>query len=163
MNTLADAVPWIVAAVGWGATHLFSEARERRKEVRSQLDKVLDRLSKIEEAARDFHSSESFDQKKVFSIVSDIDRLERTLGRIAQISVGNLVPVIIHHRRAITYRNFDKSTFQRQDYASELLADINAATQDFEDEIEAQYRLSYPSTFPYFKMKSSRLLGSQNL
>jgi hypothetical protein len=149
-----DAIPWIVAAVGWGATHLLSEARERRKEVRAQVDKVLDRLAKIEEAARDFHSADSFDQKKSLFILSEIHRLERILTRIPGMNIDNLVSVIILHRRAITYQNFDMSSFQRLDLGGELIGDINAATQDFEDEIEAQYRLNYPANFPYFQLRS---------
>jgi hypothetical protein len=151
MSGWTEAVPWIIAAVGWAATHLFSEARERRKEIRSQLDKVLDRLSKLEDAARDFHSSTTFDSKKASSIVSEIDRIERVLHRLASINVNNLVPVIIHHRRAITFKNFDMSTFGTLGSTVDLIADISAVTQDFEDEIEAQYRIAYPPKFPYFK------------
>ena len=147
-----EAIPWIVAAIGWGATHLFSEARERRKEVRTQLDKVLERLAKLEEDARNFHTAESFDQKKSLSILSDIARIERVLARLTAIEINNLVPVIILHRRAITFRNLDKSSFEKQDSSSEMISDINSATQDFEDEIEAQYRIAYPPKFPYFTL-----------
>ena len=145
-----EAVPWIVAAIGWGATHLFSEARERRKEVRTQLDKVLDRLAKLEVEARDFHTAETFDEKKSLSIISDIERIQRILARLIAIDADNLVQVIIHHRRSITYRNFDKTSFKKQKPSSEMISDINSATEDFEDEIEAQYRLAYPPKFPYF-------------
>ena len=151
-----EAVPWIVAALGWGATHLFSEARERRKEVRTQLDKVLERLAKLEEAARDFHTAESFDQKKSLSILSDIDRIQRTLMRLTAIQINNLVPVIILYRRAITLQNLDKSSFKKQDASSEMISEINAATQDFEDEIETQYRIAYPPKFPYFTLPWKR-------
>ena len=152
MAVWTEAIPWIVAAIGWGATHLFSEARERRKEVRTQLDKLLERLAKLEEAARDFHTDESFDQKKSLSILSDIDRIERVLTRLTAIQVDNLVPVIILHRRAITFQNFDKTSFEKKDSSSEVISDINSATQDFEDEIEAQYRIAYPPKFPYFTL-----------
>ncbi len=154
MNSFTEAVPWIVAALGWGATHLFSEARERRKEVRAQIDKALERLTAIEQSARAFHLSDEFDQQKALAILSDIGRLERFVGRITKFQIDNFTPVIIQHRRAITYKNLDKSSFNSQKFESELLADINSATQDFEDELEAQYRLSYPTTFPYFRMPS---------
>jgi hypothetical protein len=156
MAVWTEAIPWIVAAIGWGATHLFSEARERRKEVRTQLDKLLERLAKLEEAARDFHTDESFDQKKSLSILSDIDRIERVLTRLTAIQVDNLVPVIILHRRAITFQNFDKTSFEKKDSSSEVISDINSATQDFEDEIEAQYRIAYPPKFPYFTLPWER-------
>jgi hypothetical protein len=156
MSTWADAVPWIVAAVGWGATHIFSEARERRKEIRAQLDKVQERLAKIEDMARSFHTSELFDQGKRDLLQYEIGRLERALNRIPKIDSDALVNVIILHRRSITYSNFDRSIYVRQDQASELIGDINSATQDFEDEIEYQYRQSYPATFPYFELRKQK-------
>ncbi len=156
MNQWTDAIPWIIAAVGWGATHLLSEARERRKEVRSQLDKAIERLAKIEEASRSFHTAQQFDDGKAAVILYEIGRLERSLGRISQIDAEALIPAIVIHRRAITYQNFDKSSFQTQQVGNELLSDINSSTQDFEEEIEAQYRRSYPSKFPYFRWNSGR-------
>ena len=80
--------------------------------------------------------------------------LKYALGRITRFNVDIFTPVIILHRRAITYKNFDSGTFNSCDPGSELLMDISAATYDFEDEIERQYRESYPSRFPYFKIFS---------
>lgn len=151
MTEWIAAIPWIIAAIGWVATHFLSESRERRKEVSSQLDKVLDRLSKLEESAREFHTSAQYDAKKATSIVFEIDRIERFLHRLAVINVDDLVPVIIHHRRAITFKNFDKSSFSPVDFNSRMITDISFATQEFEDDIEGQYRVSYPPKFPYFK------------
>lgn len=152
MTTFAEASPWIVAAIGWGATHIFSEARERRKEIRSLIDeKVLERLAKVEELAIDFHCGDSFDPQKAHTILSELNRTERALINLTAITIDNLNRVIIHHRRAITYKNFDKTSFVKQEVTSDLIFKINAATQDFEDEIETQYRISYPPKFPYFK------------
>ena len=109
MTHWTDAIPWIVAAIGWGATHLLSEARERRKEVRAQLDVILERLSQIEGDARIFHTGLQFDHGKAASIIYEIGRIERFLSRIDQIDIQNLVPVIIRHRQAITYKNFDRA------------------------------------------------------
>ncbi len=85
---------------------------------------------------------------------------QRFLSRIDQIDIQNLVPVIIRHRQAITYKNFDQSSFVVHRLDSELLSGINVATQDFEDEIEAQYRSSYPAKFPYFVLKRE-VIGRQ--
>lgn len=148
------AVPWLIAVFGWLVTHLFSEARERRKEVRSQLDKQLDRLLKIEEAARDFHKSTTYEDKKADSIIAELSRLERAIQRIPRMNGDFYVQVLTHLRRSITLKNFDKSSFSAQDSSSELFSEINSAVQDFEDEIEAQYCRSFPSKFPYFKMRN---------
>lgn len=154
MSWLAS-IPWLLAIFGWLATHLFSEARERRKEVRSQLDKQLDRLLKIEELARDFHKAPAYDEKKVDSILSELSRLERALQRVPRLKNDAFVPVLVHLRRAITLVNFDKSSFCMQESTSEQLSEINSSIQDFEDEIEMQYQQFYPSEFPYFRMSTS--------
>ena len=152
MNGWTEAVPWIVAAAGWGATHLLSEARERRKEIRVQLDKTIERLAKIEESARSYHCGSSFDLQKSLSLISEISRLERSLARVTRFNLDDFTPVIIMHRRAITLKNFDSSSFSSCDQDSEMLMEISAATHDFEEEIERQYRGSYPSKFPYFRI-----------
>ena len=154
MSGWTEGIPWVIAALGWGATHVFSEARERRKEVRAQLDKVLERLAEIEESAREFHAGQTFDQKKSRSLLSEISRVERSLDRIKRFKLDDFTPVIIAHRRAVTYKNFDSGSFSTCELDSELLADISFATHEFEDEIERQYGRSYPSKFPYFKLFS---------
>lgn len=150
-SNLVDAIPWIVAAIGWGATHFLSEARERRKEVRAQIDKISEKLSKLQDAAMNFHTADRYDERAATGILSDIDRIERHVSRISRFDTDCFNAVIIQHRRAVTYRNFDKSTFSQQTFDGELLVEVNSATQSFEDELEAQYRISYPSKFPYFK------------
>lgn len=150
MNSWTEAAPWLLAILGWFATHFFSEARERRKEVRSQVDKLLDRLVKIEGFARDFHTSASFDEKISSELLSQLNRLEGVLGRISRFDIDNFVGVLVHLRRSITLNNFDKSKFSTQSYGSQLLSEISGAIRDFEDELEGQYALSYPSKLPYF-------------
>ena len=148
-----DAVPWIIAAVGWGATHLLSEARERRKEVRAQIDKLSDRLAKLQDDAIKFHTQAAYDDRGSAAILSEIDRMERLVARNSRFDSDCFIAVIIQHRRAITYKNFDKSAFVQQPFDSDLLAEVNVTTQAFEDELEAQYRISYPSRFPYFQIR----------
>jgi hypothetical protein len=148
-----NAIPWIVAVVGWFATHLFSEARERRKEVRAQIDKILDRLFKLEETARQFHTGVEFDYAKSLEIISEIDRVERAISRITRYKIDEFVPTIIHHRRAITLLNFDSSIFVEQKSNSEILTNVSNATKDLEDELDIQYNIRYPSRFPYFTFR----------
>jgi hypothetical protein len=154
MNSWTEAAPWLVAVVGWFATHLFSEARERRKEVRSQVDKLLQQVADIEETARSFHTASTFDEKTSTELITELSRIERALDRISKFKIDNFTAVLVHLRRAITLHNFDKSDFASRTYSDQLLLDIGDAIRDFEDELEAQYSLSYPSKFPYFKWSS---------
>lgn len=156
-----DGIPWVIAVIGWGATHVFSEARERRKDNKAQIDKTLERLASIEKDALSFHSHTDYDALKARNISASLDRLERSIDRNPVLSIDAFVPKIVHLRRAITLRNFDKSEFTQQDPYSELLAEICSEVADMEDEIDRQYNRAYPSTFPYFKLK--RLKSPQRL
>lgn len=147
----ASSIPWIVAAVGWAFTHLLSEARERRKEVRAQIDKLYEQLYKIEQDARDFHCSDSFDSTKAGDVSSKIQILERSMTRIPIFVMDRFTSHIIHLRRAVTMKNFDRSDFVQQIQESDILQAIFSASQDIEEEMERQYRDNYKATFPYFK------------
>lgn len=140
-----------VVVAGWAATHLLSEARERRKEGRGQIDKVIERLQDLEKAAYEFHTADALKPTQQVALINQLDRLVRSLGRIGMLNSDALIPTIISLRRAVTLRNFDPSTFQVQAQTSDILEAIATASQDMEDEIERQYLHRYPATFPYFR------------
>lgn len=144
-------IPWIVAALGWAFTHFLSEARERRKEVRSQIDKLYEQLYKLEQDARGFHCSSAYDPAKAGDVNTKIQILERSMTRVPIFVMDRFSSYIIRLRRAVTMRNFDSSEFVAQTQDSEILQDIFSASQDIEDEMERQYRDNYKATFPYFK------------
>lgn len=147
-------IPWIVAALvaatGWFLTHLLSEARERRKEARSQIDKLFEQLYKLEQDARTFHCGAQYQAATAGDIDAKIQILERSMNRVQIFTVDNLVPYIVRLRRSITLKNFDLSEFVQQSQNSDILQDVFSASQDMEDEMERQYRGRYPSKFPYF-------------
>ncbi|WP_038494685.1 hypothetical protein [Janthinobacterium agaricidamnosum] len=146
-----DGIPWAIAVIGWACTHFFSEARERRKEVRSQLDKFYEQLQKLEQDGRAFHCSEKFDGIKSADLITRIYSLERLLTRVKIVSVDNLNPYIIAVRRALTLNNFDVSAFVSQTHSSPIALEISAAIEDLELAIEHQYTVRYPNKFPYFQ------------
>lgn len=150
MDWLAS-IPWIIAAIGWAFTHFLSEARERRKEVRSQIDKLYEQLYKIEQDARVFHCSPAFDAAKAGDVLSKIQIFERSMNRVPVFIIDNFTGPIIRLRRAITLKNFDLSDFVQQSQPSDILQDVFSASQDIEDEMEAQYRSNYHPNFPYFR------------
>lgn len=147
----ANSIPWIIAVSGWFATHAFSEGRERRKEIKAQLEKLNGRFIAIESKAITFHTNTEFNSALARELTSELDRIERAISRIQILSVKLLLPFIISHKRSITLQNFDCSDFQQQDCGGELVQEITNATMAIEDEIERQYLEHYPSTFPYFR------------
>lgn len=147
--SLGDGIPWAIAVGGWLATHVFSEGRERRKEVRAQIDKIHVYLSTFEIAARSFHAATSYDAKITSDLRAKINVLERLLMRVPPLSMDDLHPYTIAIRRSATLQNFEPSTFISHDYDTELAQGITSAVQEMEDELERQYIRRYPNRFPY--------------
>jgi hypothetical protein len=155
-KSILEGIPWVIAVVGWFFTHAFSEARERRKENRAQLDKAFELLQSIEHDGRTFHCASNFEEEKSLALTSKILTLERKFSRIRCLRSDGLTPYIVALRRAVTLCNFDKSTFKPQLPTSEILTEISCAAADLEDAVEAQYSAQYPSTFPYFAFSCTK-------
>lgn len=153
-RSFTNNLPWIIAASGLLATHLFSEARERRKERRAQLDKVLERLGKLEENGKKFHLAAQFDLAAARALVAEIDRLQRAVARNLPRSSaeGELAAASIEHKRSLTFENFDQGSFSSQEPGSPLLLRIESATIDYEVLLEEEYAREYPNQFPYFRV-----------
>ena len=134
--------------IGWFITHLFSEARERRKELRTNIDKLHDAIYKIEKDGVSFHCATEFSEDLNDDVILQMAIIERKLSRI--IKSSDLAGNIIRLRRSITLENFDKTGFTRQPRRSNIVYSISSACQDIEDELEAAYRRKYPDRFPYF-------------
>ena len=130
----------------------FSEARERRKEVRAQLDRAQEYLLSIESASRAFHTAESYGETKAMDLQACIDVFERKLRRITCVEVDCMTEQIVSFRRAITLNNFGKSEFNTQGAQSEILGAISDAVFGIEDALESQYAARYPNKFPYFRI-----------
>jgi hypothetical protein len=156
-----DGIPWVIAVAGWGVTHIFSEGRERRKEARSQIDKLNESLSSLSDQAHRFHTSTEHDGATALDLQYRLRLLERQANRIVCVDSDQLSPAIIRLRRAITLRNFDKTEFQKQEWHSDILASINVATEGIEEEIERQYRFAYPATFPYIRIFTRKKRGTK--
>ncbi|WP_186057589.1 hypothetical protein [Burkholderia gladioli] len=152
-------IPWLIAVLGWGVTHLFSEGRERRKEVRGQIDKVYETLSKIVRDANEFHRATARSDAAARDLVGKLRLLERQMNRIGCFDVDDFGPAIIQLRRSVTLRNFDRSEFVTQDADSDVLEGISAAAENVEDEMERQYRYSYPVKFPYIRLFTGKKTG----
>lgn len=152
-----DGIPWAVAVFGWGCTHLFSEARDRRKEIRAQLDKAYDQVQKLEQDSHVFHCAPSFDLVKSIELKTRVSSLKRTLKRIAIVNMRRLDPHIVALRRGITLQNFEQSNFCPQGVESTVLFGITHAAQKLEESLEAQYAAHYPQHFPFFRVRQPKL------
>ncbi|NPT44322.1 hypothetical protein GNZ12_24030 [Paraburkholderia sp. 1N] len=135
--------------MGWAATHFFSEARERRKEVRAALDKILVSLEELRKKAFAFHESAAFSEHEAQELQTAIYRLNRLFARVPILDPVEVAPFVKALRQSITLLNFSKSTFVAQVAGSEVLENISDACSNLEDEFDRQYAMHYPHGFPY--------------
>lgn len=150
--TLSDVGPLILVVIGWAATHLLSEARERRKEVRARLDSAFQALQELQASAQCFHCAESFDRQQAQTLVTGIYSFQRMLARIAILDVNDLAPLIVGIRQRITLNNFEPSNFVQQGADSDIVRDIVGAVAELEDALDGRYAWRYPHRFPYFRI-----------
>lgn len=150
-------VSWLLIIGGWFFVHKATLSRERRKEKRETIDRVLEEIRSIESIAIDFHSSKVFDKKINSNITLRIDRLSKKLQAPPTFN-ELMIPtqLMIEFRQAITLKHFDKSNFpfivQRimkgNPYPATsielLIKDINAATDDLIDYIEDAKNTMFP-------------------
>lgn len=135
----------LLVIAGWAVVHFLSEARERRKETRAQLDKLIERLFLLEKTAHDFFCSEKFDHSKAVFIQSEIERIEaRALRMFTGKYTDALIPQIKFHRRSLTLNYFEDSSFKQQPSNSIFLQEITETTRDYEEALEYIYSLKYP-------------------
>lgn len=137
---------------GWFATHYFTEIRERRKELRSALDKTCARLWDIETEAREFHMRDTFDESESRKLVRSMQQLHKQMTRLSRMECESSMVAFLAWRQAISLDNFELSTFSRQSAECELLVNIGACTMELEDCIERRYLELYPPRFPYFAL-----------
>jgi hypothetical protein len=149
---ISGALPWLVAAIAVFVTHLLSESRERRKELRFQLDKLIERLLALEERGMQFHISEKFNEAEARWIETEISSLERLLQRLLGRFPQTLAEALTFHKRAFTLSNFTKDVHKQQAPGAALVVALTDATVEYEEQIEAVYVEMYPRSFPYFRV-----------
>jgi len=158
---LSEGGTLLLVIIGWAATHFFSEARERRKEVRTRIDAAYKSLRDLQLAAEKFHTADFHDTVEARKLTAEIHWFQRSLSRISILDEDDLAPFIIALRRAITLRNFDASGFVKQNEQSDVLTGIVDAVADLEDELERQYVRQYPVSFPYFRFAPLRAIAKR--
>ena len=154
-----DAIPWLIVVLGWLVGHLLSESRERRKEVRAQIDRVRDYVFDLEDEARVFFLAEKYNSSLALKIIALIQNLEHMLSHIQIFSGFTYSQHLVVLRQAITLHNFDHHNFTQQAEDSEILGGISVATMTLCNHLESKYNERYPNRFPFFRLDIMGKLG----
>lgn len=131
----ANLITWILVIGGWIAVHFATLSRERRKESREAVSKIIDDLRLIESLAVVFNTSDKYDFSCSVSLIWRVDRAIKTLQRVPLKTLHIPTELLTRFRQALT-TNTDKSSFLAQAHDSEIVNEIHHITDELIDEIE---------------------------
>lgn len=128
---------WVLVLLGWGAVHVLSLSRERRKERRETATRLVQELLEIEQDAVAFHLSATYDAEAADRLLWRTGRAIRAIQRqpLSQLCVPTRTLTAL--RRSITISNMDRSSYKQQAPGSALLQGIRHATDALVEQMEA--------------------------
>lgn len=133
---LKDAVTWLLVIAGWWLVHQATLARERRKENRDAINKVIEDLRRIEQVAVGFHQAIEFNGTRARELRIDLERALRRINKPPCKRLEIPTRARARARQAVTRENMDRSSFVRQDSESHLLLELTDAFDGLINEIE---------------------------
>ena len=146
-------VGWGIVVTGWLANHWLSEIRDRRKEVRGQLDAVLNAIETLRGEAIDFHLNEQYQRPEADALRMAIRKIEGANLRLNLIEERSVAVHVKRIRQSITLKNFEPSDFKAQPYSGEIITEIQLEIEDLAATLESAYSRKYPNHFPYYSRK----------
>ncbi|MEF3068014.1 hypothetical protein [Pandoraea apista] len=142
-DQISPLVTWGLVVVGWVAVHYLTSVRERQKEIRELVGKLLETIASLERASVAFHSAPAFDQVKAYELTSTIASIRRRLTSQPLSKLQVSPDRILKLRRAVTLDNFDVKNFSSQAPTSPLIQGILAICEDVTISIEQAYARRY--------------------
>lgn len=133
----ANTITWGIVLIGWITVHCSTLSRERRKEKRDSVSRIIEEIKAIEILAVTFHTSDNFDPQSSDSLIWRISRVTRSLQRPPLKSLNIDLSLMVRFRREFTLQNTDASTFAPQAYNSGIIKGIRAITDKIIETIEA--------------------------
>jgi len=140
---LAPGVPWALVILGWKVVSRQQDARERRKEVRGEIERLIKDVSEIELRTYNYlaTSGDSTKSRRLgLRLKSDLARLGEEITRLARFENLDALEAMTELRQAITFREFDSSSRQPCDSSSEWIADVRDASHALIGRLEVTFR-----------------------
>lgn len=155
---LAQIGTWVIVVIGWLIVNNQNNNRERRKEIRQAIDKIVKKIEEIEQDALQFHQS-AFDDSSARALLLSLDKNSRSIAWLKIVESEIYKKSIISFRRSITLNNFDPTTHVALDGNNAQLARISAAAENLVDLLESAYAAQYLRKMPML-MRFKAWLGT---
>lgn len=147
---LAQIVTWVIVIIGWLIVNHQNNNRERRKEIRQAIDKIVNRIEEIEQDALRFHQS-SFDGGSARKLLLSLDKTGRSITWLRMVGTEEYKKSIVSFRRSITLKNFDPTAHVALGSNDSQLARISAAADNLVNLLENAYAAQYLRGQPMLK------------
>jgi hypothetical protein len=138
-------VPWVLVIVGWWFVNSQNNIREKRKEIRTLMDKIQSLLDDIESQAIQYHTSEE-SSDLAFQLKRSLNqklsnRLE--ILKLRSLNVDKCYSLLKQFRQAVTLENFDTKSFKPQNISDDLITKIWLAKDKLSYELEKSFASKY--------------------
>jgi hypothetical protein len=148
IRALAPIGTWGILVLGWIVGNRYANQREKRKEIRLQLDGYWERIDDLECLAIKYHTTELTDNElKTLSrkIVSAISRNYTMINRLHLDPADEEQAIILHVdlKKAITLNNFDSADHAILPVDNELLEEISNACTEITNFLEYSFIEKY--------------------
>lgn len=134
----------IIAATALFLNNFYANQRERRKEFRGRLDKIIEFIEEARFESMSFHSSD-YDSQKSEEIIYKFESLYRMIQGIPYYNnrpeITNIFNVF---KKSVTLDSFDMSNFYRKDHGSDYIKEIYYTSEALIERLEEIYYSRFP-------------------
>lgn len=148
LNKYTSLLTLITVITGWIIVNWQNNKREERKELRSSLNEIISSIENLEEDAIRYHTSLERTVNLEKTITLKITRLSSKI-RYLRFESDSLKRSFIDLKKSITLYNFETKRFSQQTLESDLVEDINYASDQLKDALENEFSKLYRGPFRY--------------
>jgi hypothetical protein len=131
---------------GWWLVNRQNNIREKRKEIRTLIDKTQSFLDELESQAIKYHTSDHSDEL-AFQLKRSLNK--KIHNRLAILKLRNLdiekcYPCLKQFRQSVTLENFDTADFALRNISDDLIKNIWLSKENLSQELERSFAKKYP-------------------
>ena len=138
-------ITWALVILGWLLVNHQNNLREKRKEVRSLLDKTQELLDSIEAQAIEYHTVQETNDLafRIKRALSQKIKYRLEVLHLRSLDLGSCNSYLKELRRAITLKNFDSANYQKIDISDQIVKGIWLSKDRLSQELERCFSKKY--------------------
>lgn len=136
---LSQAVTWVLVILGWTLVNRQNNSREERKEIREFISDISKRVAELRDASFKYHTATQKDDTLSADIRFKFIMLGARFTTLRRYGILDNTDLVKQLRRAATLENFDTLHFQSQPANSNIIAEIETATEAITEGLERAF------------------------